>query len=499
MSGSGRQGRVVAERYRLIETVGAGGTGTVWRAYDEVLGREVAVKEVVLPVGLPEAERAHLRERTRREARAAARISSPSAVTVYDVVEQDGHPFLVMELVRARTLSQVVREDGPLSPTRTARVGLAVLAALEAAHAVGVLHRDVKPGNVLVRDDGRVVLTDFGIATALGDASITSTGLLLGSPSYIAPERARGHRPGPASDLWSLGATLFTAVEGQAAFDTGEPLTTMTAVVTGQARPYAAAGPLQPVLTGLLDRDPGRRWDATRTRAGLLAVLAGGAPSPVPAPEGRRPVVPPLRPEQDTAELPARSPARRSPRRGLLAAAALTTVAAAGGVGWVTSTQTTPRASAGPSSASPGTASAAPRPAPGVPASWATYRDPSGWSVRYPPSWEVGSWHGVPQLRDPRTRRTVRLAPAAVGRDPLSALSTLSAAFGRTHQGYRQLALQQEGAGAVWEFRYTDGTALHVRDSALASGFTVFAQAHDDDWSGAAPVFRDVLRSLRTV
>ena len=516
MEGDAGTDRLIAHRYRLLETVGSGATGTVWRARDEVLGRDVAVKEVVLPAGLPESEREHLRERTRREARAAARISSPSAVTVYDVVEQDGHPFLVMEFVRARSLSEVIRADGPLSPQRTAQVGLAVLTALDAAHAVGVLHRDVKPGNVLVRDDGRVVLTDFGIATFRGDASITSTGLLLGSPAYIAPERARGHSPGAASDLWSLGATLYTAVEGRPAFDTGEPLTTMTAVVAGDARPCVAAGPLQPALHGLMDKDPARRWTSAAARAGLTAVLHGPAtpttpatPAPaVPAPAAPAPAAPvhravPLR-EHATQEMPLPTPVPARSRRGAVIAFAAVVVALAACVGYVAVTagpSASPRTAgsgrASPSAPARGAAPVRARP-PAVPPTWATYTDPSGWSVRYPPSWEVGSYKRVPQLRDPRTRRTVRLSPAAVGRDPLAGLTTTAVAFGRTHRGYSQLALQQVGPDAIWEFRYTDGIELHVRDSALERGFTVFAQAHADDWAAADPVFRLIVSSLRT-
>ena len=269
--------RLVAGRYRLLAALGAGGMGTVWRARDEVLGREVAVKEVRFPPGLSDAERAVLVERTRREARAAARLDHPSAVTVYDVVEQDGAPFLVMELVEARTLAAVVEQDGPLDPRRTAQVGLALLGALEAAHRQGIVHRDVKPSNVMVRDDGRVVLTDFGIATSTGDSSITHTGLLLGSPAYIAPERARGQAPAPPSDLWSLGATLFTAVEGRPPYDGGEPILTVTAVVTGDHAPFTAAGPLEPVLDGLLEKDPDRRLDAAAARV-LLQEVADRVP-----------------------------------------------------------------------------------------------------------------------------------------------------------------------------------------------------------------------------
>jgi serine/threonine protein kinase len=240
--------------------------GTVWRARDEVLGREVAVKEVTFPHGVSDTDRDVLRERTRREARAAARLDHPSAVTVYDVVEHDGAPYLVMELVEARTLADVVRSEGPLDPRRTAQVGLALLGALEAAHARGIVHRDVKPSNVMVRDDGRVVLTDFGIATSTGDPSITSTGLLLGSPAYISPERASGSAPGPPADLWALGATLFTAVEGRPPFEAEDALATMMAVMAGEHGAFALAGPLEPVLDGLLVKDPHQRLDAASAR-----------------------------------------------------------------------------------------------------------------------------------------------------------------------------------------------------------------------------------------
>ncbi len=265
--------------------------GTVWRADDVLLGRAVAVKEVAFPPGTGPQEAEVLRERTRREARAAARLDHPSAVTVFDVVEEDGRPWLVLELVEARSLSEVIREDGPLSPARTAEVGLALLGALGAAHAEGIVHRDVKPGNVLLRDDGRVVLTDFGIATTTGDSSLTGSGLLVGSPAYMAPERVRGETPGPASDLWSLGATLYAAVEGRPPFDNEDPMQTVMAVATGEPAPAPAAGPLGPVLAGLLTKDPAQRWDAGRTRAALQDVAAHGSRA-VTAPL-RRPADPP--------------------------------------------------------------------------------------------------------------------------------------------------------------------------------------------------------------
>src|SRR3954454_4801826 len=197
--------RLVAGRYRLQTPLGRGGMGVVWAAEDELLQRPVAIQEGRFPPTIDDDERALLRERTLREARTAARLDHPCAVRVFDVCEDDEQPFIVMERLSGRTLSELVKTQGPLSPARAAEVGLCLLDALVAAHAASIVHRDVKPGNVVVGDDGRVTLTDFGIASTAGDPSITSTGLLLGSPAYIAPERARGGSPEPAADLWSLG------------------------------------------------------------------------------------------------------------------------------------------------------------------------------------------------------------------------------------------------------------------------------------------------------
>src|SRR5215210_619888 len=188
--------RLIGERYRLEEAIGRGGMGTVWRGHDELLGRPVAIKEVRFPPELGEQEQADLRQRTLREARATASLSHPHVVTTYDVVEEDGLPYIVMELLEARSLSDILRDDGPLPPHRVAQIGLEMLGALELSHRKGVVHRDVKPGNVLLTKDGRAILTDFGIATMAGDPALTSTGVVLGSPAYMSPERARGKRPG---------------------------------------------------------------------------------------------------------------------------------------------------------------------------------------------------------------------------------------------------------------------------------------------------------------
>ncbi|MFE8988530.1 serine/threonine-protein kinase [Streptomyces collinus] len=265
--------RLLAGRYRLGKVLGRGGMGTVWRAQDETLGRTVAVKELRFPSNIDEEEKRRLITRTLREAKAIARIRNNSAVTVFDVVQEDDRPWIVMELVEGKSLAEVIREDGLLEPKRAAEVGLAVLDVLRSAHREGILHRDVKPSNVLIAEDGRVVLTDFGIAQVEGDPSITSTGMLVGAPSYISPERARGHKPGPAADLWSLGGLLYAAVEGAPPYDKGSAIATLTAVMTEPLEEPKNAGPLKDVIHGLLMKDPAQRLDDAGARAMLNSVL----------------------------------------------------------------------------------------------------------------------------------------------------------------------------------------------------------------------------------
>ncbi|MER5447885.1 serine/threonine-protein kinase [Streptomyces sp. NPDC002764] len=271
--------RLLAGRYRLGAVLGRGGMGTVWRAEDETLGRTVAVKELRFPSNIDEDEKRRLITRTLREAKAIARIRNNSAVTVFDVVDEDDRPWIVMELVEGKSLAEVIREDGLLEPKRAAEVGLAILDVLRSAHREGILHRDVKPSNVLLESDTeRVVLTDFGIAQVEGDPSITSTGMLVGAPSYISPERARGHKPGPAADLWSLGGLLYAAVEGLPPYDKGSAIATLTAVMTEPLEEPKNAGPLKDVIYGLLNKDPAKRLDDAGARAMLNAVIH--APEP---------------------------------------------------------------------------------------------------------------------------------------------------------------------------------------------------------------------------
>ncbi|MFG1999017.1 serine/threonine-protein kinase [Spirillospora sp. NPDC048911] len=270
-----RTDRVIAERYRLLAELGRGGMGIVWRAEDTVLGREVAVKEVMSPSD--DAAR-----RAVREARSAARLSHPSVVKVFDVVEEDGRPWVVMEYVEARSLQDVIKQDGPLPPERVARVGRQLLSALGAAHRVGILHRDVKPGNVLLAKGDRAVLSDFGIAVIEGDVTLTQAGGVLGSPAYIAPERFLGERALPASDLWALGATLYAATFGRPPFHRDDPVAVFGAVLNEEATIPPQAQALRPVLEGLLRKDPRERMPIGVAEAVLLAISEDRLPQPPP-------------------------------------------------------------------------------------------------------------------------------------------------------------------------------------------------------------------------
>ncbi|MEV5980047.1 serine/threonine-protein kinase [Streptomyces sp. NPDC052114] len=273
------QGLLLAGRYRLGESIGRGGMGRVWRAQDEVLHRAVAVKELTAAQYVQEADRAVLFTRTQTEARAAARINHPAVVTVHDVVQYDDRPWIVMELVEGRSLADAVKDDGRVEPVEAARIGLWTLKALRAAHAAGVLHRDVKPGNVLLATDRRILLTDFGIAAIEGDSTITRTGEVVGSVDYLAPERVSGSNPGPASDLWALGATLYTAVEGYSPFRRTSPLGTMQAVVTEEPAHLEHAGALAPVISALLRKDPAARPTAEEAELMLAEAAEGRRPS----------------------------------------------------------------------------------------------------------------------------------------------------------------------------------------------------------------------------
>jgi eukaryotic-like serine/threonine-protein kinase len=310
-SGRAAPGTVIGGRYTVRSAVGHGGMGTVWRAADELLRRDVAIKEVILPPGLAPTDRDAMYERTMREARAAAALQHPAVVQVYDVVHENDRPWIVMELLDARSLADMVIEDGPVAPRVVAKIGIALLGALEVAHAHGVLHRDVKPANVLICSDGRCVLTDFGVARMPTDVQLTTPGMVLGSPHFISPERAMGSDFGPPSDLFSLGVTLYTAVEGRPPFDKGDPIETMHAVVEDPPAPTVRAGSLDAVLVGLLEKDPARRFDVPTARTMLRQQLAGPLASKAPPHLMTDPysVVPSQRPPAATQPIPKPPPA----------------------------------------------------------------------------------------------------------------------------------------------------------------------------------------------
>ncbi|KUN08327.1 serine/threonine protein kinase [Streptomyces yokosukanensis] len=421
------QGLLIAGRYRLADSIGSGGMGRVWRAHDEVLHRTVAVKELTAALYVSDSDQAVLLARTRAEARAAARINHSAVVTVHDVLEHDGRPWIVMELVEGNSLADAVKERGRVEPREAARIGLWVLRALRAAHSAGVLHRDVKPGNVLLGRDGRVLLTDFGIAQIEGDSTITRTGEVVGSVDYLAPERVRGHDPGPASDLWALGATLYTAVEGRSPFRRTSPLSTMQAVVEEDADEPRHSGALGPVIAALLCKEPERRPSAEEAEQMLAEAAEGRRPHAAQAfvptqnsglHAGRTstlsasgfgaagtapgaPAVPGRSATGATAVAPAPqgpAPVRPRRRRRLRTLALVVAVAAVLGGGAAVAFQefaagTEQNAGsgggAGPATSSPSASgSTAPDSEGTVPDSWRLYRDPLGFSLSLPKGWK---------------------------------------------------------------------------------------------------------------
>ncbi|HYS35710.1 MAG TPA: serine/threonine-protein kinase [Pseudonocardiaceae bacterium] len=271
-------GRLISDRYRLTEHIGSGAMGVVWQAHDERLHRTVALKQLLLQPGLSAGESHEARERAMREGRIAARLQHPNAVAVYDVVEDAGQPVLIMEYVPSKSLSAVLDERGPLPPLEVARIGAQVATALTAAHTAGIVHRDIKPGNVLLTEDGTVKITDFGISRATGDVTVTATGMLAGTPAYLAPEVAKGENPGPPSDVFSLASTVYAAVEGQPPFGTNDnTLALLHAVAACRTIPPRKAGPLTALLMHMLRPNPNDRPTMAEACRALTAIGAGQA------------------------------------------------------------------------------------------------------------------------------------------------------------------------------------------------------------------------------
>jgi eukaryotic-like serine/threonine-protein kinase len=542
--------RLLAGRYRLLQPLGQGGMGVVWRSRDELLGRDVAVKEVLIPTELSHGEREMLRERTLREARSAARLSDPNVVTIFDVVEEAGRPWIVMEFVPSRSLAEVLRVDGPLPPRRVAEVGRQVLAGLRVAHAAGVLHRDVKPSNVLLGRDGRVVLTDFGIATLEGDPSLTRSGMLLGSPGFIAPERVQARGTGPESDLWSLGATLYTAVEGRPPYDRGATLPPLAAVVTEAADPPRLAGPAWPVIERLLRKDPAERIGAEEADRLLRAVAsvsdqAEQVPHAWRSPAGPPPTVVDHAGEGgdgDRTRLPPIYPAGlvravREPRRRLALRPVAIAVAllAAVGLGWGTlrwsengdrgdgqpAADTTrsgqpsasrPTWSAAPSNPPPATQSRLPSQPPSspstgptvgsatLPAGFERYRDRTGFSLAVPAGWNMTRQSGRVYFREPEGSRLLIIDQTDDPKpDPVADWEQQEQARRDGYPDYRRIHIGPVDyfqSAADWEFTYAGRRGrVHVL---IRGTVTSPRQAYGIYWSTADGRWQDSLRYWRT-
>ncbi|MER5207907.1 serine/threonine-protein kinase [Streptomyces sp. NPDC002825] len=473
---------LIGGRYRLGELLGQGGMGVVRRATDELLGRQVAVKTLALDSGADPAG-------ALREARVVAQVRHPHVIVVHDVVEHRGQPALVMELVDGGSLADRLAAGEVLSPRETARLGLDLLDALSAAHARDVLHRDVKPANVLLeKGTGRAVLTDFGIASLPGATTLSRTGVFIGTPEYTAPERMRGEDAGPASDLWSLGALLCAAATGTSPFRRNSIGAVLHAIVYEEIRPSERMGPLVPVVRGLLERDPDRRLDA----AGARRLLAACAAEPQPAPDPHHPTA------RDTAPEPrhhAAAPAGPSRRGGL--ALPFVAAAVAASVGAVTvavllAGRDEQPAGAGPSPTGARSSSAAPAPAP-VPAGYTAVRDERGFALDVP----AGARRSTDGERvfyttgDGAVWVGIRIRAIPSG-GAIGVMRTADAAGPGTNKGYRDATVEEtrhKGLPAArWEFTWDGFTRAegprHTVDLCWEQAGTLY-----DLWA-SAPVSR---------
>ncbi|MEU2394753.1 serine/threonine-protein kinase [Streptomyces sp. NPDC007369] len=519
-------GAVLAGRYRLVEPIGSGGMGKVWRAHDELLNRTVAVKELTAALFVAQADRDVLHARTQKEARAAARIQHPGVVTVHDVLEHDDRPWIVMEYIDGPSLAEAARAAGRIEPREAARIGLHVLGALRAAHAVGVLHRDVKPGNVLLARDGRVLLTDFGIAAIEGDSSITRTGEIVGSIDYLAPERVTGGTPDPASDLWSLGATLYTAVEARSPFRRTSPISSLQAVVNDEPPALRQSGPLGPVITALLRKDPEERPSAQETERMLLEVMEGREPKAAQAYVPTRAVTPQeladvRDPEADrpapadaarTAELPARpEPASRpNPTAGRIKRAAAVALVAAlvgggavfgllkytgdgdGGGGSDTNTSAPDRQDG---------KDAAP------PAGWSEVKDPAGFTLWVPDGWKRQMDGNQIDYTADNGRHFIRVAVDATPDfdNPYAHVLDLEKQVSRRtdykRQKLNQNTFQDSTRAAIWEFTWTEkgvhaGPRRAIEQMYIApdgTEYAVYMSGPTADWETTRAQFDTVL------
>ena len=500
--------------------------GTVWHAEDTLLQRDVAVKEIELPRSVGVEEREAIRKRVLREARAAAALNHANAVTVFDVIEEDGKAFIVMECIGGKTLDELVRAEGSLSDERLIRIADDVLSALEVAHRNGIVHRDVKPANVMITSEGRTKLADFGIASVKDDPKITASGLILGSPSYMAPEQATHGQSGPEADLWGLGTTLYFALEGVPPFDGQGPIPTLTAVVGDPPRPMQRSSKLAPIIDALLEKDPERRPTASEVRSMLRTAGSHTPVAPTPAVEDTPSTVrleestPGTRPVTQAEPVTYRDPATDGDRRSWLwlvgvAAAILIAVIAAMFIANRQDTevandpqpkQKNEGAAKADDAADEGTDTAADTGSAVVPAGWTTYEDPAvGYTIAHPADWTV-------EVRDEQNtffhapdgtflQVGWRSPPDEAG--PVGAWEQYEPSFAARQENYEQITIEPYDFRGMeagwWEMTYE---GLHAVNLGFITpdgeyGMALFFNTPEENWEKSQPLFEKIRASYQ--
>lgn len=526
--------RRIADRYILEDELGRGGIGIVWRARDELLRRQVAVKEISFPRAVSSADGASLKERVLREARAAAGINHAGVVGVYDILQEDGSAFIVMELIEAPTLQDLVKDEGPLQPARAATIGLDVLETLELAHARGIIHRDVKPANVMVPPDGPAKLADFGIASLQNDPRLTASGIILGSPAFMAPEQAHENVSSPATDIWGLGATLFFAVHGEPAFDKGQAIPTLTAVLSDEPDVQAKAGALGPVIKALLEKDPTQRPSAAAAREMLHRVVDGGSATPTSAATAVTPVPHPTAvetmPERPAVERPESEPVRErvsytpdeSRGKGLLiglgVAAVIGLIAVLFLFGGDDEDPANPAADKKKSEANgnsgagneeedvpPTDDESAEGEGEEVPVDdggLSPYTDPaSGYSVSVPDGWTPESAGDTATDFVGPTGAYLRVAyRTPPGEDVLGTLQGQYEEFGARYEDYEEISIEsvefRDYEAAQAEYTYQGQHAINLQFVTGDYGFALNFQTSEDEWEELLPTFEAIKASF---
>ena len=505
--------------------------GTVWHAHDTLLKRDVAVKEIAIPRAVGVEERDAIRKRVLREARAAAALNHGNAVTVFDVIEEDGKAFIVMECISGRTLDDLVKKEGPLPDAQAIDIAEDVLSALEVAHRAGIVHRDVKPANVMITDDGRTKLADFGIASVKDDPKITASGLILGSPSYMAPEQATHGSSGPEADLWGLGATLYFALEGVPPFERSGPIPTLTAVVGDEPRPMETSSKLSSVVQALLSKDPRRRATPSDVRAMLTSAKNGTTAPVLPTIEeqsppstirlGDTPAETRAAAQAEPAPVPTPSPApahRTSdgkPWAWVLGVGALVVVAILAGMFVADRNDETPSSDNGgrqrenrnvaadteEDAAADTEGTLAEDTAATVPGDWVTYEDPAiGYEIAHPADWDVSVRDANNTFLSGPDGQFLQIGwrspPDEAG--PVGAWEDYEPSFAARQGDYQHITIEPttfKGMDAAWwEMTYEGLHAVNLGfiTSDGEYGMALFFNTPEADWDASQELFEQL-------